>query len=138
MTSTPCISLDSATVGFEIACKGASSVVQTAGRLRLDPRRGDKARCSGTRAAVVELLATSQASLIDRFRARRREMIEHGVHHPERDIAGADVEAFVVDAVERRTRLPTARPESLIVPIEREASECGGGVYRRLLSVLGE
>lgn len=85
---------------------------------------------------VEVVFAPSEALAIDRFRARRREMIERRVHHPERDIADGDVEAFVVDAVERLTRLPTARPNSLIVPIEREASE--GEVYRRLLSALGE
>lgn len=85
---------------------------------------------------IEVILATSEALAIHRFRARRREMIERGVHHPERDIADADVEAFIVDAVERLTRLPTARPESLIVPVEREASE--GEVYRRLLFILRE
>jgi hypothetical protein len=85
---------------------------------------------------VEVILAPSEALAIDRFRARRREMIERGVHHPERDIADADVDAFIVDAVERLTRLPTARPNSLIVPIEREAPV--GEIYRRLLSALGE
>lgn len=85
---------------------------------------------------VEVILAASEALAIDRFRSRRREMIERGVSHPERDIAEADVDAFIADAVERLTRLPTARPESRIVPIEREASE--SEVYRRLLSVLGE
>ena len=66
---------------------------------------------------VEVILASGEALAIDRFRARRREMIESGVHHPERDIADADVEAFIVDAIERLTRLPTARPQSLIVPI---------------------
>jgi predicted kinase len=85
---------------------------------------------------VEVILAINEPLAIDRFRARRREMIERGVHHPEREIADADVDAFVRDAVERLTRLPTARPETRIVPVEREASE--REVYRRLLSVLGE
>ena len=58
------------------------------------------------------------------------------VRHPERDIADADVEAFIVDAVERLTRLPTARPQSRIVPVAPEASK--DEVYRRLLSALDE
>jgi predicted kinase len=85
---------------------------------------------------VEVILATSEALVIERFRARRREMIERGIHHPERDIADADVETFILDAVERVNRLPTARPESRIVPVALETSE--GEVYRRLISVLCE
>jgi hypothetical protein len=110
-------------------------MAQYFGRLGYIVLLEDVAREHG--ATFVEvILATSEALAIDRFRARRREMIECGIHHPERDIADADVEAFIVDAVERLTQLPTARPGSLIVPIEREASE--GEVYRRLLLILGE
>lgn len=83
---------------------------------------------------VEVILVTSAALAIDRFRARRRAMAERGEHHPERDIADADVESFVLDAVERLTRLPTARPESHIIPVDLEASE--HEVYRRLRSVL--
>jgi hypothetical protein len=85
---------------------------------------------------VEVVLATSEALAIDRFRSRRRELIERGVHHPERDIADADVEPFIRDAVERLTRLATARPQSRIVPVALDASE--DEVYRRLLSVLEE
>jgi hypothetical protein len=60
-------------------------------------------------------------------------MAERGEHHPERDIAEADVEAFIHDAVDRLTRLPTARPESHVIPVERGASEAD--IYRRLLLV---
>lgn len=88
-------------------------------------------------AAFVEvILATNAALAIDRFRARRRAMTDRGEHHPERDIADADVEAFILDAVERLTRLPKARPESLVVPVALETSE--DKVYGRLLSVLGQ
>jgi predicted kinase len=85
---------------------------------------------------VEVILATGAALAIERFRARRRAMTERGERHPERDIADGDVEAFILDAVDRLTRLPTARPESRIVPVSREASE--DEIYRRLLSVLGE
>jgi hypothetical protein len=85
---------------------------------------------------VEVILSISESLAIDRFRDRRRQMIERGLHHPERDIADADVEAFIVDAVERLTRLPTARPASLVVHISPEAS--AAEVHRRLLSVLGE
>ncbi len=85
---------------------------------------------------VEVILATDAALAIERFRARRRAMTERGERHPERDIADGDVEAFILDAVDRLTRLPTARPESRIVPVAREASE--DEIYRRLLSVLGE
>lgn len=88
-------------------------------------------------ATFVEVILTIGAALaIDRFRARRRAMDERGERHPERDIADADVEAFIVDAVDRLARLTTARPESRIVPVAFEASE--DEIYRRLLSVLGE
>ena len=62
-------------------------------------------------------------------------MTERGERHPERDIADADVEAFILDAVDRLTRLVTARPESQIIPVEFEASE--DEIYRRFRSVLG-
>ena len=71
---------------------------------------------------------------IDRFRARRRAMTERGERHPERDIADADVEAFILDAVDRLTRLPAARPESRLIPVDHEASE--DEVYRHLRSPL--
>ena len=75
-------------------------------------------------ATFVEVILTVDAALaIDRFRSRRRAMSERGERHPERDIANADVEAFILDAVARLARLPTARPESRIVPVAREASE---------------
>ena len=57
-------------------------------------------------------------------------MTERGERHPERDIADADVEAFILDAVDRLTRLPTARPESRVIPVALEASQ--DEVYRRL------
>ncbi len=85
---------------------------------------------------VEVLLAIDAAHAIDRFRARRRAMTERGETHPERDIAEADVEAFIIDAVNRLTRLPTARPKSRIIPVEPEASE--DAIYRRLRSILGE
>jgi len=85
---------------------------------------------------VEVILATSAALAIDRFRARRRAMNELGEHHPERDIADTDVEAFILDAVDRLTRLPTARPASRIVPVALDTTE--DEIYRRLLSVLGE
>ena len=85
---------------------------------------------------VEVILATDARLAIDRFRFRRREMIEHGARHPERDIADADVDAFISDAVDRLSRLLTARPESRIIPVEVGSSE--DEIHRRLLSVLGE
>jgi chloramphenicol 3-O-phosphotransferase len=85
---------------------------------------------------VEVILATGATIAIDRFRARRRAMAERGERNPERDIADADVETFILDAVERLTQLPTARPESRVIPVDLEASE--DEVYRRLRSVLGE
>lgn len=110
-------------------------MAQYLGRLGYIVVLHDLAREHG--ATFVEvILATSEALAVERFRARRRAMIPRGEHHPERDIADADVEAFILDAVERLTRLPTARPESRIVPVALESSEAE--VYRRLLSALGE
>ena len=86
-------------------------------------------------ATFVEVILAIDADLaLERFRARRRAMDERGERHPERDIADVEVEAFVHDAVERLTRLPTARPGSQVIPVERAASE--DEVYRRLCSVL--
>ena len=85
---------------------------------------------------VEVILATSADLAVDRFRARRRAMTDRGEHHPERDIADADVELFISDAVDRLTRLPAARPRSHVIPVEPEASE--DDVYRRLCSILGE
>jgi predicted kinase len=88
-------------------------------------------------ANFVEVILSIDTSLaIDRFLARRRAMAERGERHPEREIPDADVEAFIVDAVDRLTRLPAARPGSRIVPVEFGASE--DDVYRRLLTVLDE
>ncbi len=84
---------------------------------------------------VEVILATEVGLALDRFGARRRAMAERGENHPERDIADADVEAFIVDAVNRLKRLPKARPKSQIIPVELEASE--DEIYRRLRSVLG-
>jgi hypothetical protein len=87
------------------------------------------------RATFVEvILATGATIAIDRFRARRRAMVERGERHPERDIPDADLETFILDAVERLTRLPTARPETRVIPVEPRASE--DEIYRRLCSVL--
>jgi hypothetical protein len=61
-------------------------------------------------------------------------MIERGERHPERDIADADIEAVIIDAVDRLARLPAARPESRIVPVSLEASE--DDIYHRLLLLL--
>ena len=108
-------------------------MAQYFGRLGYIVLLDDLARERG--AAFVEvILATGAALAIDRFRARRRAMIERGERHPERDIADADVEAFILDAVDRLARLPTARSESRIVPVALGASE--DEIYRRLLSVL--
>lgn len=85
---------------------------------------------------VEVILAPGSALAIDRFRSRRRAMTERGERHPERDIADDDVEAFILDAVDRLTRLATVRPESQVIPVEPEASE--DEIYRRLRSVLGE
>ena len=110
-------------------------MAQYFGRLGYIVLLDDLAREHG--ATFVEvILATSAALAIDRFRARRRAMSERGEHHPERDIADNDVEAFILDAVDRLTRLPTARPASRIVPVALDATE--DEIYRRLLSVLGE
>jgi predicted kinase len=110
-------------------------IAQYFGRLGNIVLLEDVAREHG--ATFVEvILATGAASAIDRFRARRRAMVERGELHPERDIADADVETFILDAVERLTRLPTARPESRVIPVDLETSE--DEVYRRLRSVLGE
>lgn len=88
-------------------------------------------------AELVEVVLTIDVPLAtERFRARRQMMVDRGEHHPERDIADADVDAFVLDAVERLARLPTERPASRLVHVEPGASEAE--VYRRLLSVLGE
>jgi predicted kinase len=81
------------------------------------------------------ILAADAALAIDRFRTRRRAMSERDERHPERDIADADVEAFIGDAVDRLARLPAARPESRIVPVATGASE--EEMYRRLLVALG-
>jgi predicted kinase len=110
-------------------------MAQYFGRLGYIVLLEDAARAHG--ATFVEvILATRAAIAIDRFRARRQAMAERGERHPERDIADADVESFILDAVERLNRLPTARPESRVIPVDLEASE--DEVYRRLCSVLGE
>lgn len=83
---------------------------------------------------VEVILATDAGLALDRFCARRRALSERSENHPERDIADADVEAFIVDAVDRLTRLPTVRPQSRVIPVEPEASE--DEMYRRLRTVL--
>jgi hypothetical protein len=93
------------------------------------------AREHGARFVEV-VLAIDAAHAIGRFRACRRALAGRGEAHPERDIAEADVEAFIVDAVDRLTRLPAARPNSRIIPVELAASE--DEIYCRLWSVLGE
>lgn len=93
----------------------------------------DLARQHGV--TFVEVILSTGADLaIDRFRARRRALADRGEHHPERDIADADVEAFILDAVDRLTRLPAARPASRVIPVEPDAS--ADEVYRRLRTVL--
>ena len=86
---------------------------------------------------VEVILATGAALAIDRFRARRRAMTERGEDHPERDIADADVEAFILDAVDRLTRLPTARPGRGSFPLRsrrpktRSTAACSRSSARR-------
>src|SRR5262245_41627157 len=110
-------------------------MAQYFGRLGYIVLLEDTAREHG--AAFVEvILATGAAIAIDRFRARRRAMAERGERHPERDIPDADVETFILDAVARLARLPTARPESRVNPVDIESSE--DEIYSRLCSVLGE
>jgi predicted kinase len=120
----------------EHLCAGRDVVMaQYFGRLGYIVLLDDLAREHG--AMFVEVILAAGAALaIDRFRARRRAMIERGERHPERDIADADIEAFIFDAVDRLTRLPAVRPESRIVPVALEASE--DEIYHRLLSVLDE
>ncbi len=82
-------------------------------------------------ATFVEVILAMDAALaVDRFRARRRALADQDEHHPEQDIADADVERFIVDAVERLERLPTARPRTHVVPVTRTMSE--HEVYRRV------
>jgi predicted kinase len=120
----------------EHLCAGRDVVMaQYFGRLGYIVLLEDLARENG--ATFVEVILAAGAALaIDRFRARRQAMTERGERHPERDIADADVEAFILDAVDRLTRLPTPRPESRIVPVALEASD--DEIHRHLLSVLGE
>jgi predicted kinase len=88
-------------------------------------------------ASFVEVILVIEAALaIDRFRDRRRAMAERGERHPECEIADAEVEEFIVDATDRLTRLPTARPDSRIVSIVRGEPE--QDAYRRLLAVIGD
>lgn len=106
---------------------------QYLGRLGYIVLLEDVAREHG--ATFVEvILATGAGLAIDRFWARRRALAERGENHPERDIADADVEMFIVDAINRLTLLPTARPKSRIVPVELEAS--ADEIYRRPRAVL--
>jgi hypothetical protein len=110
-------------------------MAQYFGRLGYIVLLEDVAREHG--ATFVEVILAPDAALaIDRFRARRRAMTVQSEHHPERDIPDADVEAFILDAVERLTRLPARRPGSRVIPVESGASE--DEMYRRLRSVLGE
>ena len=85
---------------------------------------------------VEVILATGAGLAIDRFRTRRRAMSERGEHHPERDIADADVQHLILDAVDRLTRLAAARPASQVIPVEPTASE--DEIYRRLCVILDE
>lgn len=88
-------------------------------------------------ATFVELiLALDAATAVGRFRTRRQVMVECGERHPERDIADAEVEAVVFDAVERLARLPMARPDSLVITVDPADTE--DDVYRRLRAVLDE
>jgi predicted kinase len=88
-------------------------------------------------ATFVEVILATDADLaVERFRARRRAMAARGERHPERDIADVAVEAFIEDAAQRLTRLPTVRPGTHVIPIEAGSSE--DEVYRRLCSVLDE
>jgi hypothetical protein len=110
-------------------------IAQYFGRLGYIVMLEDAARQHG--ATFVEvILATDATIAIDRFRARRQALAERGERHPERDIANADVETFILDAVERLTRLPTVRPESRVIPVDLDASE--DEIYRRMCAVLGE
>jgi hypothetical protein len=86
-------------------------------------------------AMFVEVVLEIEAGVaIERFRGRRRAMARRGERHPERDIADAEVEAFIHDAVQRLTRLPTVRPGSQVISVVPAASE--DEIYRRLCSVL--
>jgi hypothetical protein len=110
-------------------------VAQYFGRLGYIAVLEDLARAHG--ATFVEvILATDAPVAIERFRSRRRAMSARGQRHPERDIADADVEPFILDAVDRLTRLPRARPESRLVPIAPGASE--EEIYHLLLAALDE
>jgi len=118
----------------EHLCAGRDVVMpQYFGRLGYIVLLDDLAREHG--AMFVEVILAAGAALaIDRFCTRRRAMIERGERHPERDIADADIEAVIIDAVDRLARLPAARPESRIVPVSLEASE--DDIYHRLLLLL--
>lgn len=88
-------------------------------------------------ATFIEVILAIDARLaIERFRSRRQAYAGLGERHPERDIADAEAESFILDAVDRLSRLPNVRAESRIVSVEVDASE--DAVYRRLLSVLGD
>jgi predicted kinase len=126
--------LAAAAVAEHLAAGRDVVMPQYFGRLGYIVRLEDLAHQQG--AAFVEVILLPDApSAIDRFRARRRRLVERGEHHPERDLAQADVEGFIVDAVERLARMPARRPASRMVPVDRQTSE--DEVYRRVCAVLG-
>lgn len=83
---------------------------------------------------VEVILALDATTAIERFRRRRLALAAHGQRHPEQDIADDEVEPFVLDAVERLERLPTARPRSHVIPLDTATTE--DEAYCRLLVVL--
>lgn len=110
-------------------------MAQYFGRLGYIVLLDDVARENG--ATFIEVILAPTAELaIDRFRARRRAMAARGERHPERDIGDADVDAFILDAVDRLTRLPTVRPSSHVIPVDAESTE--DEIYDSLRSALGE
>ncbi len=109
-------------------------MAQYFGRLGYLALLDDMARQHQATFVEVVLLPSAQLAA-DRFRARRRDMARRGERHPERDIADGDIDAVILDAVDRLTRLPTARPGVRMVAVGSDSSE--DEVYASVLAVVG-
>lgn len=88
------------------------------------------ARGCGARFAEV-VLDAPVAVVVDRFRARRMELLSRGEHHPQADVADDAVEAAIHDA---RTKLIAERADAYHVRADQPLEDA----YADFLAALGD
>jgi predicted kinase len=106
-------------------------VPQLLGRLPFIESLEAIAQQTGSRFHEVILLA-DEATIVQRFRARRLDLATSGEPHPEADVDARDVAKEIADALRSLDGIRAARPGTIVIAATREV----GATYRALEAAL--